>query len=99
MSTSYSDKNWSDLTHAYGSAEDVPELLEDLNSADKQTREDACSELFGNIWHQGTVYPATVKALPELIALLRSPDCIDRNLIAALVAKIADGDGYYHVHS
>jgi len=99
MSTFYTERDWSELTHAYGSAEDVPALLARLNSPDKQAREDACSELFGNIWHQGTVYPATVKALPQLIALFRSPDCIDRNSVAILLASIADGDGYYHVHS
>ena len=99
MSTFYTEREWSELTHAYGSAEDVPALLAQLNSPDEQAREAACSELFGNIWHQGTVYPATVKALPHLIALFRSPDCIDRNLVAILLASIADGDGYYHVHS
>ena len=99
MNNSYTDKEWSELTHAYGSAEDVPALLAQLNAADKQTREDAFSELFGNIWHQGTVYPATVKALSELITLLKSPDCKDRDSVTILVASIADGEGYYHVHS
>jgi hypothetical protein len=62
-------------------------------------RRNASSELFGNIWHQGTVYPATAKALPELIALFKSPTCIDPDSVAILLASIANGDGYYHVHS
>jgi len=98
MRTSFADKDWAELTHAYGSAEDVPALLVQLNSADEQTREDACSALFGNIWHQGTVYPATVKALRELIILFRSPDCVDRESVAILIASIADGDGFFHAH-
>ena len=91
--------DWKDLTHAYGTAEDVPALLADLNSPNPLTRENALSELFGTIWHQGTVYPATVKAVPELLALFKSPTCEDREGIAALLASIADGNGYYNVHS
>jgi len=47
--------NWKDLTRAYGSAEDVPAILADLQSPSASKRENALSELFGNIWHQGTV--------------------------------------------
>src|SRR5687768_9387642 len=90
--------DWKELTHAYGSAEDVPALLADLHSPDVSTREIAISELFGNIWHQGSVYPATVKAIPELVALFKSEKCSDRESIVALLGSIADGEGYYHVH-
>ena len=95
----YARKDWSELTHAYGSAEDVPNSLADLNSQDEQVRENASSELFATIWHQGTVYPATVKALPELVTLFKSLTCADRDLVAVLLASIASGDGYYHVHT
>lgn len=98
MRTSYTKKGWSELRHAYGSAEDVPALLVRLNSDDKQVREDALGELFGSIWHQGTVYPATARALQELIALFRSPDCKDHESVIMLIASIADGDGFFHVH-
>jgi hypothetical protein len=90
--------DWKDLTHAYGSAEDVPALLADLNSPSASKRQNAISELFGNIWHQGTVYPATVKAVPALVALLKSPTCLNRESIVVLLASIADGEGYYNVH-
>ena len=90
--------DWADLTHAYGTAEDVPGLLTDLNSPDGATRENASYELFGNIWHQGTVYPATVKAIPILVDLLKSPDCRDPEGVAALLASIANGSGSYTVH-
>lgn len=95
----YLSKDWSELSHAYGTAEDVPGLLRDLNSLDEEVRKTACSELFGSIWHQGTVYPATVKALPELVTLFWSSDCVDRDSVAMLLACIADGEGYYRVHS
>jgi len=99
MSRPYLDQDWNALDHAYGTAEDVPELLANLNSPDQTTRKNALHELFGNIWHQGTVYPATVKAIPQLVALFQSADCADREMVALLLASIADGEGYYSVHS
>lgn len=44
--------DWESLTHAYGEATDVPPLLRSLSSADPMEREQAVSDLFGNIWHQ-----------------------------------------------
>jgi hypothetical protein len=90
--------NWASLRHAYGSAEDVPDLLRALASADKEKRKDAVYELFGNIWHQGTVYPATAAAIPFLYELLNSPHVPAKSDIAGLLACIAAGSGYLDVH-
>ncbi len=49
------DIPWGDLSHAYGPAEDVPGLLRAIASGDAKAADDAVHELFGNIWHQGTV--------------------------------------------
>ncbi|MEU6760676.1 hypothetical protein [Streptomyces sp. NPDC046685] len=57
---------WHTLTHAYGSAEDVPDLIRALFHEDEETVEEAIYELFGNIHHQGTVYPASAPAVPFL---------------------------------
>jgi hypothetical protein len=57
---------WRDLSHAYGSAEDVPGLLRDIASGDAEAVGNAVGGLFGNIWHQGSVYPATEYAVPFL---------------------------------
>src|SRR5688572_7894632 len=65
--------DWASLNHAYGSAEDVPGLLRQLTSDDDEKRQEAIYELFGNIWHQGTVYPATAVAVPFLYELLNAP--------------------------
>ena len=93
------DIDWSSLTHAYGPADDVPGLLRSLNSPNEKTRKDAIYELFGNIWHQGTVYEATIYAVPYLIELLASPEAEDKSVIACLLASIADGYGYLEVHA
>lgn len=89
---------WADLTHAYGDASDVPNLIRSLLSPSKQTRESSLEELFGNIWHQGTVYEASVHALPFLIDLLRMPETPDPESVARLVACIIDGHGFCEVH-
>ena len=64
------DVLWSTLEHAYGPADDVPEILRDVARGDTE----AVGALYGNIWHQGTVYPATSKAVPFLVDLLAGPE-------------------------
>ena len=51
--------DWSKLTHAYGAASDVPDLLRRLASGDGEERKAAIFAFHANIWHQGTVYEAT----------------------------------------
>lgn len=60
------DIAWGDLSHAYGPAGDVPGLLRAISTGDAEAADDAVSGLFGNIWHQGTVYRATPYAVPFL---------------------------------
>jgi hypothetical protein len=90
--------NWSSLGHAYGSAADVPDLLIDLQSPDSAVRKNAYDKLFGNIWHQGTIYSATAYAVPFLFELLDSPSVQDKDFLVTLLASIAAGEGYYRVH-
>ena len=91
--------NWGVLRHAYGDASDVPELLQALLSADPVVRGEAIHELFGNIWHQGTVYSASAAAVPFLYELLAAPEARDKPMIACLLASIAGGGGYLEVHA
>ncbi|TFG17438.1 MAG: HEAT repeat domain-containing protein [Promethearchaeota archaeon] len=67
------DVDWDNLEHAYGKASDVPILLKDLISKDPETRENALWELYGNIYHQGTRYEATVYAIPFIFQVIRAP--------------------------
>ena len=93
------DIPWASLTHAYGSASDVPELLLDLISDDENTRSEAQHELFENIWHQGTIYDATIYAVPFLRELLLMADLPDRGIVLLLFALIAKGSGYFEAHT
>jgi hypothetical protein len=49
------DIDWAALKHAYGSAADVPDLLEALLPADRGSgdRDTAIHALYGTIFHQG----------------------------------------------
>lgn len=90
---------WATLSHTYGDANDVPDQLRSLLSDDARVREEAISELYGNIWHQGTVYSATARAIPFLFELLAAPAVMDKPAIAHLLACIAAGRGYLEVHA
>jgi hypothetical protein len=90
--------DWSNLGHAYGPADDVPELLRSLASDDEDERSNAIYELHGNIWHQGTIYQATAHAVPFLLELLESPKVEDRHEILVLLADLACGTSYHDVH-
>jgi hypothetical protein len=62
---------WSELTHAYGSAGDIPALLHQLK-ASPATSVDA--EPWDSLWsalaHQGEVYSASFAAVPHVIEIL-----------------------------
>jgi len=93
------DIDWSNLEHAYGPADDVPDLLRSLISADKDERDEALNELFGNVWHQGTVYSSTSHVVPFLTEILESDAAPDREGVIMLFALIAAGTGYLEVHA
>jgi hypothetical protein len=90
--------DWSKLTHAYGSAAEVPDLLRDLPSPDMEASANALWELYGNIWHQGTVYEATAHAVPFLIEIIESIPHADRVGILGLLHAIVGGHSYLEVH-
>ena len=52
--------DWSALGDAYGPATKAPAFLRALASTEPEHRNYAAESLFQHIWHQGTVYSATV---------------------------------------
>ncbi len=87
---------WADLTHAYGSAADVPDCLRALAGDDDEKAAEALSELYGSILHQGSVYEATAHAVPFLArtaaAGIRAADVLA--LLGGMAESGADdGDG------
>lgn len=85
---------WAELHHAYGTAEDIPQILRDRASPNVETAQKAQDSLFANIWHQGTIYEATSHAIPFLIRLLQAQEVHLRHHLIWLLQGIADGGGY-----
>ncbi|MEL6308363.1 MAG: hypothetical protein AAFQ52_09485, partial [Chloroflexota bacterium] len=85
--------DWDNLTHAYGSAKDIPQLLRDLVSDDDEVSKQASYDSFGNIWHQGTIYEATTYAVPFLIKIVHQTQSLQRPHILMLLGEIATGYG------
>src|SRR5262249_15538105 len=95
------DIPWNRLMHAYGPADDVPDLLRRLKTASPELTGEASPlwHLFGNICHQGgTIYQATAYAVPFLIELAACPLVPDRVGILGLLDAIATGTSYRAAH-
>lgn len=67
------DVPWAELEHAYGAAEDVPGLLRQILVDDPKVRERVMFTLYGNVFHQGSRYPATPYVIPFLIEMCADP--------------------------
>ncbi|KAF9784192.1 hypothetical protein IL306_008120 [Fusarium sp. DS 682] len=82
---------WSELEHAYGPAEDVPQLLRDLQSSDPEIRETAHDDCWSMIFHQGTRYSASTAAIPFLYSILNHSDTKSRRNLLFLILSLAVG--------
>jgi hypothetical protein len=82
---------WDALKHAYGPADDVPEMLRGLVSPDAATREIALDGMEGAVHHQGDVYDSTIAAIPFLIEAAVHPAAPGRDEILKLLASIGSG--------
>jgi len=68
-----SSQRWNELSHAYGSATDIPDRLRQLSDL---PADDGDAEPWFALWsalaHQGDVYPASFAAVPHVINALAS---------------------------
>ena len=62
--------DWVSLSHAYGPATDVPEMLRRIASSTPEDLYDAMEDLAGAILHQSSIYPATPYVAQFLIEIL-----------------------------
>jgi len=84
------DIDWSSMHHAYGTAEEVPELLEQMASPDTDVRTKALSRFYSAVHHQGDVTSCTVATLPFLLDLAGDIATPDRPAIVALLVSIGE---------
>jgi hypothetical protein len=87
------DPRWASLTHAYRSAADTPGLLAQLRTqlAAGKVSAEVTEKLFSSLLHQGDVYPATVFAVPHVIAAATEARAEDRRLALSFAASAARG--------
>ncbi|MDC2956742.1 HEAT repeat domain-containing protein [Streptomyces gilvifuscus] len=86
---------WASVSHAYGPAEDLPDLLRALAEGGGDA-EEAMSELYSCILHQGTVYSASVDAVPYLarIAAAARPGTTE---VLCLLGGLAESDDEWEI--
>lgn len=86
--------DWASEAHAYGPADDVPDLLTAV-AAGGADADEAIDELFGSVWHQGTVYSASPHVVPFLAELVRSGalSIRQRTQVVVLLHSIGTGIG------
>jgi len=81
---------WEALHHAYGPADDLPAVIRAAASTDEQEARGAVEELFSSVFHQGTVYPASVAVVPFVAELAVTSAVHHRHLLVYLLGGIAD---------
>lgn len=83
--------DWAALSHAYGSAHDVPALIRGVASSDDDRRVGALHAMYSGLVHQGAVYPASVAAIPHLVEILQHDGARHRESVLDLLAHLAVG--------
>jgi len=86
--------DWATLSHAYRAATDTRAHLIAVAVGDDRGRHLAWNELWGSVRHQGTVYSATVAAVPIVAALARWVDYPERAMALVYLRELAVGDGH-----
>jgi hypothetical protein len=90
---------WDNLTHAYGPAGDVPDMIRALASPDPEEWVNALDGLYATLCHQRcTVYEATAPAVSFLLELLGYPKVRCRGRILEVLADSARAGSYLAVH-
>jgi hypothetical protein len=85
------DIHWHDLRHAYGPADDVPNLLRLLLSDDENVRDDAWHELYSTVWHQNDIYEATAYVVPFLLRMLSYDGPPGKASVLGFLTTVAEG--------
>jgi hypothetical protein len=87
--------DWHTLHHAYGTAENIPVLL---NQARNTPTFEVWDELWSHLCHQGTVYSASFAALPELTEIAASLDPAHRMPPLSLASAIILSSDVHRAH-
>jgi hypothetical protein len=69
---SLDSNRWSELSHAYGDASDIPELLTELESfpPDEGPEAEPYFSLWSALCHQGDIYTGSYAAVPHIVRIM-----------------------------
>ena len=81
--------DWAKLRDAYGSATDIPLLLDQLSP---EPNAEVWGELWSRICHQGSVYSASFAAIPRLTEAAAAWQPSARSMVLSLAGAIFAGD-------
>ena len=82
--------DWHTLNDAYGPSGATPRRIRDLASSRSGTRDRACRDLGATIYHQGTIYAASVSAVPFLLEIVASAEVADRAPTLEVTSPLVD---------
>jgi hypothetical protein len=88
---SLDSSKWHDLKDAYGSVDNVPNILRRLYA--DPTNECALNDAWSSLCHQGTIHTASIAAAPHLVSLVTNMALRDRLGPLILVGSIAESLG------
>lgn len=83
---SLDSQQWSELDHAYGSAENVPKWLRGLESGN---RKGALDEIWSALCHQYSVYSASVAAVPHIVRIAQKANGAFQIQLLGFVGTVA----------
>lgn len=86
---------WSKLEHAYGDAEDIPNLIRTLVSDDPHEREWAQDMLDMGPFHQGSLYSCTPFVVRFLLQLAQERDAPDKPWMLQYVSRVSASALYF----
>lgn len=86
------DIDWSAFDGAYGPCAEAPGILRAVGDPDPETAREGWFEFCSSIWHQGTVYPVTVRAVPFLIELAVTDGVHRRDRLLHALGALTDPD-------
>lgn len=97
------DERWALLSHAYGKANDIPEMILELKGLSKIDLEEN-DLLYGYLCHQNTTYSATYAAIPHIAEIAFQENQSIENqteivIFCGSVHALRDYDKCFHIKS
>ena len=91
--------NWEALNDAYGPSAGTPRRIFALASPNQHERDQALRDLCATIYHQGTIYAASVAAVPFLLELAALAELADRAPTLQVLRALSTGTSFHEAHA